>query len=268
MSKNLLLKIGLIVLPIIFSLSCARSTVLLRGDDAEEYLAKNYHLIAPGQYTFGAARNRQNDVLMVAVFNRDRGGKDDGNFTFLRREKNMGYHTSSNPYNVILLNSPQGKRGAEPTNETLAEIRKNNLSPVIVLNAEGGEEAVVYKPARESLVAFLRDDNVIRLEIGQRTQSQGDIAYYISFKDVLKPPKETHGETPQKRKKKKEIMSEIKVGDLVQWETGAKTRVGVVKAVNPDGTSIINVPPTEGSREEKIKTERLEVITSTIETDQ
>lgn len=260
----------LVFLPVLLSLSCARSTVLLRGDDAEEYLAQNDHLIAPGQYTFGAARNRQNDVLMVAVFNRDRRGKDDGNFTFLRREKNMGYHTSSNPYNVILLNSPKGKRGAEPTNETLAEIRKNNLSPVIVLNAEGGEEAVVYKPARESMVAFLRDDNVIRLEIGERTQSQGDIAYYISFKDVLKPPRETPEGTSKKRKQKKEkeIMSEIKVGDLVQWETGAKTRVGVVKAVNPDGTSIINVPTTEGSREEKIKTERLEVITSTIESDQ
>ena len=62
-------------------------------------------------------------------------------------------------------------------------------------------------------------------------------------------------------------MSTIKIGDLVQWETGAKTRVGVVKSIDGSGIATINVPTTGGSREEKIKSERLQVITSTIESE-
>jgi hypothetical protein len=266
MKKNMYCKIILgIFIPILF-LSCARSTVMLRGDDAEEYLAENDHLIAPGYYTFGAVRNRQSNILMVAVFNRDHGEEDDGNFKFLKREKSMGYRHSSNSYNVILLNSPDGERGSEPTSEDLEEIRNSNLLPVIVLNSEGEEEAAVYRPAGERVTASEKDGNNIRIEIGQRTVAQGDIAYSVGFENVLKTSKDS----PKKREKKEEkvIMSEIKIGDLVQWETGAKTRVGVVKEVNMDGTAVINVPTTEGSREEKIKTERLEVITSTIESDQ
>jgi len=118
---------------------------MLRGNAAKEYLAENDHLIAPGYYTFGEVRNRQNNILMVAVFNRDNGSEYDGNFKFLKREKSMGYRHSSNPYNVILLNSPDGERGSDPTSENLEEIRKSNLSPVIVLNSEGDEEAVVFR---------------------------------------------------------------------------------------------------------------------------
>ena len=60
-------------------------------------------------------------------------------------------------------------------------------------------------------------------------------------------------------------MSEVKVGDLVRWEAGDKIRVGVIKSIDEDGTCAINVPTTQGSRQEKIRTERLEVITSTVE---
>ncbi|MFH1038902.1 MAG: hypothetical protein V1789_09590 [PVC group bacterium] len=265
MNNNHLWKLCAFILPVLFSLSCARSTALLRGDAAAEYLADNDHLIAPGYYTFGEVKNRQSGVLMVAVFNRDRGGKDDGNFEFARREKSMGYQSTSNPYNVILLNSPGGERGADPTDGNREEIRKNDLAPVIVLNADGEEEAVVFKPAGQSLAAFIRPNGLIRLEIGQREPNQGDIVYSLdigqSFKSTKKAP-------PRREpKKEKEAMSEIKIGDLVQWATGNKTRVGVVKKVNKDGTSVINIPTTSGSREEKIKTERLKVITSTIESD-
>ena len=60
-------------------------------------------------------------------------------------------------------------------------------------------------------------------------------------------------------------MAEIKVGDLVRWETGDRSRVGVVKSVDPDGTCTVNVQTISGSAKEKIKTDRLEVITSTTE---
>jgi len=266
MRKNVTWKFSLAICTTLLSISCSRSTVMLRGNDADEYLAENDHLIAPGYYTFGEVRNRQSDILMVAVFNRDRGEEDDGNYKFLKREKSMGYRHSSNSYNAILLNSPDGNRGSDPTSETLEEIRKNNLSPVVVMNSEGEEEAVVYRPAGERVTAFERDGDNIRLEIGQRIVAQGDIVYSIGFKNIITTSKDS----PEKRERKeeKEIMSEIKIGDLVQWETGDKTRVGVIKEVNMDGTAVINVPTTKGSREEKIKTERLEVITSTIESDE
>jgi len=266
MRKNVIWKFSLAICTTLLSISCSRSTVMLRGNDAEEYLVENDHLIAPGYYTLGEVRNRQSDILMVAVFNRDRGEEDDGNFKFLKREKSMGYRHSSNSYNAILLNSPNGERGSDPISEDLEEIRKSNLLPVIVLNSKGEEEAVVYRPAGERVTAFERDGDNIRLEIGQRIVAQGDIVYSIGFKNIITTSKDS----PKKRERKgeKEIMSEIKIGDLVQWETGDKTRVGVVKEVNMDGTAVINVPTTEGSREEKIKTKRLEVITSTIESDE
>jgi len=69
-------KFCLIIIPAIITCACARSTALLRGDEAQKYLAQNDHLIAPGYYTFGAVRNRQADVIMVAVFNRDRGREE------------------------------------------------------------------------------------------------------------------------------------------------------------------------------------------------
>ena len=170
-----------IFIPIAF-LSCSRSTVMLRGNDAEEYLVENDHLIAPGYYTLGEVRNRQSDILMVAVFNRDRGEEDDGNFKFLKREKSMGYRHSSNSYNAILLNSPNGERGSDPISEDLEEIRKSNLLPVIVLNSKGEEEAVVYRPAGERVTAFERDGDNIRLEIGQRIVAQGDIVIRLVLK--------------------------------------------------------------------------------------
>ena len=58
---------------------------------------------------------------------------------------------------------------------------------------------------------------------------------------------------------------EIKIGDLVQWESGDRSRVGVVKSVNPDGTCTVSRQTAAGSIEDKIRADRLEVITSTTE---
>ncbi len=59
-------------------------------------------------------------------------------------------------------------------------------------------------------------------------------------------------------------MDEVEVGDLVRWQAGEKTRVGVIESVNTDGTCTINMKTKGGKRTEKIRTQRLEVITSTI----
>ncbi len=251
----------------LLSLSCARSTVLLRGDEAEEYLVDNNHLIAPGYYTYGEIKNRQSGVLTAAVFNRLRGGENDGKIEFVRRDLGGGYHATDTPYNVILLNAPGGERGTEPTNEDMERIRKNKLSPVVVLNDGGEEVAVVFKPAKQNLAVFIRKGGLIRLEIGQRETNQGDIVYSLDIGKAMKSTKKAPPRREPQPKEEKKIMSEIKTGDLVQWETGNKTRVGVVKEVREDGTSVINIPTTYGSREETIKTDRLKVITSTIESD-
>lgn len=59
-------------------------------------------------------------------------------------------------------------------------------------------------------------------------------------------------------------MDEVKIGDLVQWEAGTRTRVGVVKKVNKDGTCAVSIQVAGTSRQEEIKTKRLTTITSTI----
>ena len=60
-------------------------------------------------------------------------------------------------------------------------------------------------------------------------------------------------------------MAEIKVGDLVNWTSGEKTRVGVVKAVNYDNTCTIELTTKAGRFDERISVSRLARITSTIE---
>jgi hypothetical protein len=63
---------------------------------------------------------------------------------------------------------------------------------------------------------------------------------------------------------KEPIMSEIESGDLVRWQSGEKVRVGVVKSVNDDNTCTIDMTTRAGRFEEKIRTSRLERITSTV----
>ena len=58
-------------------------------------------------------------------------------------------------------------------------------------------------------------------------------------------------------------MSDIKIGDLVVWEAGKQTHAGVVKQLNDDGTAIISRKTDSGQVEVNIRSERLEVITST-----
>lgn len=62
-------------------------------------------------------------------------------------------------------------------------------------------------------------------------------------------------------------MADIKVGDLVSWLSGEKTKVGVVKAVNENGTCTVDVSTRSGRFDENIRTERLERITSTVESE-
>jgi len=255
------------LLPALLALSCARSTSLLRGAEAEEFLGGKIPPAQPGRYTYLSLRNRQDPVLMAAVFNRDRGGEHGGSFEVLRREKSMGYHSADNPYTVVVLNSPSGERGAAPTGEDIAEIHNSRLTPAVVLNAAGEEEAVVYLPAGQRLAAFLRPDGEIRLELGSRARGEGDIRYLLELAGSSRPKTETPSQREASQDKEKMKMSEIKIGDLVQWETGAKTRVGVVKSIDGAGIATINVPTTGGSREERIKSERLQVITSTIESE-
>ena len=67
------------------------------------------------------------------------------------------------------------------------------------------------------------------------------------------------------RTRKEKDMSEVKVGDLVQWEAGDKVRVGVVKSVNQDGTCTLSVQGKAGSTEQTVRSERLTTIASTTE---
>ncbi len=59
-------------------------------------------------------------------------------------------------------------------------------------------------------------------------------------------------------------MDGVSIGDLVKWQTTDKTKVGVVESVNEDGTCTISIQTKGGKRAERIRTERLEFITSTI----
>ncbi len=256
--------VGILVVSALLALSCARSTVLLRGREAEDYLAEETRLADPGDYTLLQLRNRQTSVLMAAVFNRDRGDEQGGNFEVVRREKSMGYHSSDNPFTAVVLNSPSGKRGTGPEEDIFEEISRSRLTPTVVLDTEGEEAAVVFQPAGERLAAFIRPGGTVRLELGDRRRGEGDIRYSLELDGALKSTTEV---TPAREAEKEKMMRDIKIGDLVQWETGARIRVGVVKEIGAGGTAVINVPTTGGSREEKIKTERLQLITSTIESE-
>ncbi len=256
---------GILVIAALLALSCARSTVLLRGREAEEYLAAEDRLSDPGDYTLLVLRNRQTSVLMAAVFNRDRGDQHGGNFEVIRREKSMGYHSADNPFTALLLNSPSGKRGPGPEAEIIEEINRSRLTPTVVLDADGEEAAVVFQPGGERLAAFIRPEGTLRLELGERRRGEGDIRYSLELDRVLTSASE---KPPAREAEKEEKMTrDIKAGDLVEWETGARTRVGVVRKIEAGGTAVINVPTTEGSREEKIKVERLRLITSTVESE-
>ena len=58
-------------------------------------------------------------------------------------------------------------------------------------------------------------------------------------------------------------MADIKLGDLVVWEAGKQTHAGVVKKLNDGGTATISRKTDSGQVEINIRSERLEVITST-----
>lgn len=60
-------------------------------------------------------------------------------------------------------------------------------------------------------------------------------------------------------------MTDIKVGDLVNWQAGQKMKVGVVKGVNDDGSCTIDLTTAAGRFEERISASRLQRLTSTTE---
>jgi len=60
-------------------------------------------------------------------------------------------------------------------------------------------------------------------------------------------------------------MAEITVGDLVSWTAGQKTKVGVVRVVNEDGSCTVDLSTTAGRFEERIGAARLVRLTSTVE---
>ncbi|MCX6354358.1 MAG: hypothetical protein NTZ78_05575 [Candidatus Aureabacteria bacterium] len=63
-------------------------------------------------------------------------------------------------------------------------------------------------------------------------------------------------------------MAEIKIGDLVSWKAGQKTKVGVVRNVNEDGSCMIDLTTAAGHFEERISGARLSRLTSTTEPEQ
>ena len=56
----------------------------------------------------------------------------------------------------------------------------------------------------------------------------------------------------------------VEVGDLVKWKTKERTKVGVVESVSSDGTCTIDISEKGVRRIEKIRSQRLEIIASTI----
>ena len=63
-------------------------------------------------------------------------------------------------------------------------------------------------------------------------------------------------------------MADFKVGDLVSWSAGQKTKVGVVRAVNEDGSCAVDLSTPAGRFEERIGAARLTRLTSTVEPSQ
>ena len=60
-------------------------------------------------------------------------------------------------------------------------------------------------------------------------------------------------------------MADIRGGDLVSWQTGQKTKVGVVRALNEDGSCTVDMSTPAGRFEERIGAARLTRLTSTVE---
>ena len=163
-------------------LSCSRSAVLLRGGEAEQILEKKPSILESGSFTYEEIVDCRRGRLMLAIFNRDEGGEEGGNFQWVVLDKNRGGRYSSETWNVILLDTARGERGKGPTPDKLEEIKDSHLEPVVVLDGEEKIRAVVYKPASLDLNAYARGDGAIRLELGRRTVERGNILYTFELK--------------------------------------------------------------------------------------
>jgi hypothetical protein len=71
--------------------------------------------------------------------------------------------------------------------------------------------------------------------------------------------------TVERRSEVEEFRQEIRYGDLVRWDAEGKIHVGVVAAINTDGTCSIDYHGRSGPEILHIRTKRLERIVSTIE---
>ena len=249
--KNLL-PIILILGAAVLNLSCASSTVVLKGDQGLDFVRTHDRLYPIHRFTYTDIRRTPAGQLQLAVLNTDEGQPNSGNFQWVRKERNPDRSFSRDEWSVLLLDSARGKRGKPLTKELLTELGKTKLKSAVVLSKQRRMKAIVYYPAPVSLKAFLRPEGLVRLEFGQRKTSQGDIGYSLTLFEKSVPEKQTREEKEEKA---------IKSGDLVSWKAQGRTQAGVVKEIKPDGSCVVNVPTTGGSREEKVPLDRLEVLT-------
>lgn len=232
------------------SLSCASSTILLKGDQGLDFIKTHDRLYPIHRFTSLEIRQKPEGELQLAVLNTDEGEADSGNFYWARKERISDRSFAGNKWNVLLLDSPRGERGKPLTQELLTELGKTRLNSTVVLNRQKRLKAIVYHLPSVSLHAFIRAEGVVRLEFGRRKGEPGDIRYTLTLFEKS---------IPEKQIEKSE--STIRSGDLVSWEARGRTQAGVVKEIQSDGNCIVNVPTTGGSREEKVPLSRLTVLT-------
>jgi hypothetical protein len=180
--RGKIIKIGkhrfpLLLLYSFLSLSCARSTSLVRGDEAEALIKNQGPVAAPEKFTYAEIRDRREGKLVLALFNRDEGGEAGGNFRWIKKERNVTGKPLTETYNIVLLDSPGGERGDHPPEEKIKEVMESKLLPVVILDGRGDFRAIVYKWGSVNLKAFLRPEGTIRLEVGRRTRDRGNIDY-------------------------------------------------------------------------------------------
>lgn len=234
------------------SLSCAPSTILLRGDQGMDFIRTHDRLYPINRFTCLDIRRTPGGRLQLAVLNTDEGRADSGNFYWIKKGGVSERNFAGNQWNVLLLDSPGGERGKPLTQELLTELGETRLTSTVVLSRQRRLKAIVYHPASVSLKAFIRAEGVVRLEFGQRRASQGDIKYTLTLFEKSVPEEKT-----QEQKEEDTIRN----GDLVSWEIRGRTRAGVVKEIKPNGNCVVNVPTTGGSREERVPLSHLKVLT-------
>jgi len=224
---------------------CASSTRILRGEEAREAAGDDIDLLEPGRWSTLAIRDRRGGTLLAVIFN-----SGAGRFRLVKRNL---LDANSNPYNLIVLNDPEGAPGFAPYPELLGEIRGTDLVPEIILDEAGVERARVYRSAGQPLQARIQEDGRIRIELGRRRDRGGSVAYSMPLYGVPTPPPAA-GPTPI------ETDGRWRLGQAVRWEKDGKVRVGAIKAFGGDGTCLVNVATEEGLEEQNIPIDLLRAV--------